>query len=193
MQTERRQVLWLGLGFEGGLGLLAGFVGWLAGQPPWQTMHWNLTDLAIGLAASVPMLLVYVVCVHWPVGPLARIKQFSEGVVRPLFASSTWAEVAVIALLAGVGEELLFRGLLQDLFCRWWGYGIGVAAASVLFGLTHPITIAYVVLAGLMGAYLGLVWLATGNLLVPIVAHAMYDFLALMLLVRRAPQASRGP
>jgi membrane protease YdiL (CAAX protease family) len=37
-----------------------------------------------------------------------------------------------------------------------------------------------------MGAYLGGLWEASGNLLVPIVAHALYDFAVLRLLLRRA-------
>jgi membrane protease YdiL (CAAX protease family) len=42
----------------------------------------------------------------------------------------------------------------------------------------------YLVLAGLIGLYLGGIWLATGNLLVPIIAHAMYDFVALVYFVK---------
>jgi membrane protease YdiL (CAAX protease family) len=59
----------------------------------------------------------------------------------------------------------------------------------VLFGLLHPITPTYAVLAALMGAYLGGVWLASGNLLVPIVAHALYDFIALAYLLAPPPGA----
>ena len=46
------------------------------------------------------------------------------------------------------------------------------------------ITPTYGVLAALIGVYLGWVWLASGNLLAPVVAHALYDFVALVVLVR---------
>jgi membrane protease YdiL (CAAX protease family) len=36
-----------------------------------------------------------------------------------------------------------------------------------------------------MGAYLGGLWQTSGNLLVPIVAHAVYDFAVLCVLLRR--------
>ena len=36
----------------------------------------------------------------------------------------------------------------------------------------------------MLGAYLGLVWIASGNLLTVIVAHAVYDFVALIVLTR---------
>ena len=45
----------------------------------------------------------------------------------------------------------------------------------------------------LMGLLLGGLWIATGNLLVPIVAHAVYDFLALVWLVKfEGPQEDSG-
>jgi len=133
-----------------------------------------------------------VVCTHatWP--PLARIRRFFDAVVRRLFAECTWIELALIALAAGVGEEALFRGVLQPALGRWLGAGPALVVASVLFGLLHPITPVYAVLAGLIGIYLGGVWLASGNLLVVIIVHALYDFLALIYVLRGLP-AARGP
>ena len=43
-------------------------------------------------------------------------------------------------------------------------------------------------IATLLGAYLGGVWIPTGNLLTVIIAHAIYDFVALVIL----PRAVRG-
>jgi membrane protease YdiL (CAAX protease family) len=94
-------------------------------------------------------------------------------------------DLAVISALAGLGEEMLFRGVVQTLIERASGSPwLAVAAASVLFGLAHPITRTYAVLAALIGVYLGWLFLANGNLLVPIVAHAAYDFVALVYLLR---------
>jgi membrane protease YdiL (CAAX protease family) len=57
--------------------------------------------------------------------------------------------------------------------------------AGVLFGLVHSITFTYVVLATLMGVYLGWVWLyADHNLLVIVITHALYDFVVLLWLLR---------
>jgi hypothetical protein len=64
---------------------------------------------------------------------------------------------------------------------------IGLAVAALLFGLAHFITPTYAVLAGTMGLYLGWLWIDTGNLLVPITAHAVYDFLALAYLAKIRP------
>src|SRR5262249_49061237 len=180
----RWQVILLSLLCEGGLGGLAWLLGCLFDQPCYEPLHWEERAIAWGAAASGPMLLAFVLCLVWPVGPLERIKRFSREFIRPLFAPCTVLDLAFISLLAGLGEELLFRGVLQAVFSRAIGLEAGLAAASVLFGLVHPFTPGDVVLAGLMGAYLGEVWLLSGNLLVPVVAHALYDFLLLIVLVK---------
>ena len=60
-----------------------------------------------------------------------------------------------------------------------------LAIASLAFGLMHPISLTYVLLAALFGAYLGWIWKVTDSFLVVIVAHVLYDFLALAYLLRR--------
>ena len=127
-----------------------------------------------------------------PVGPLAELEKVVRRTIVPLFRSSTLWELAVICALAGLGEEMLFRGVAQAGIERFSGSPwLALAVASVLFGLAHPITATYAVLAGLIGVYLGWLLLATDNLLVPIVTHAAYDFVALVYLLRgsEAPQS----
>ena len=42
----------------------------------------------------------------------------------------------------------------------------------------------YALIATLIGAYLGILWIAIGNLLAPIATHAVYDFVALAYFLR---------
>jgi membrane protease YdiL (CAAX protease family) len=58
----------------------------------------------------------------------------------------------------------------------WWP-----ASSLVCF---HLVTKTYAVIATLIGAYLGVLWLATENLLAPITTHAVYDFVALVYFLR---------
>jgi membrane protease YdiL (CAAX protease family) len=180
-------IFWWGGGFEAALGLVAVLVGWWFDRPPLATLSWDLHGTLIGVLATVPMLVGFAACVRWPIGPLKRILHFSDEVVRPLFAPCSIVELGLVSLAAGFGEELLFRGLLQAVFTDLWGVWWGIAAASLVFGLMHLITPTYFVLAGLLGVYLGGVWLLEGNLLSVIVAHALYDFVALVYLVKGAP------
>jgi membrane protease YdiL (CAAX protease family) len=180
----RVRLLWLGTLVELCLGLVALGLGWLLGIPWWRHIDFSLTAFAVGVVVSLPMMSLFGICVRWPLGPLAKIKQFAQDVVRPMFIHSGAWELAIISATAGLGEELLFRGVLQTALSEWFGRWIGLAMASLLFGMMHPITVAYVILACLLGVYLGWIWMTSGNLLIVIVAHAIYDFLALLFVTR---------
>ena len=185
--------LWpLAVWFEGGAALLALVLGWLLSAPPLHYVEWSGAALAWGCLASLPLLAVMLGVTHFPRGPLARLDQLVREVIVPLVRSCSTLEFLLISVLAGVGEELLFRGVMQAQLARWWSPAAGLALASIAFGLAHAISTAYAVLAGLFGVYLGAVWLWSGNLLVAITAHAVYDFLTLVYLVRRdAPKTGR--
>lgn len=179
---------------EAALAPLALAVGWLLGQPALASFAWTARDAGIGVLAALPMLAALAAALRWPVGPLARIERFFTKEIRPVLGNRRWSDLALISLAAGIGEEMLFRGVLQGALGRWLGPAPGLAVASLLFGLLHPITVTYVIIAGLMGAYLGGIWLLNGNLLTVMVAHAVYDFLALILLFRdrgKQPETER--
>lgn len=185
----------IAVAFEGGLGLLALLLGWLLGVWPipglartgvaWD-QQWPA--LAWGLAATGPMLLGFWLIDRVAWGPLAALKADVERLVVPVFRDSSVVDLALVALAAGAGEELLFRGLIQHGLAQWlggsWGIWIALAVASVFFGLAHMLSATYAVLAALIGAYLGWLLIWTGNLLAPALAHGLYDFIALLYMVR---------
>jgi membrane protease YdiL (CAAX protease family) len=183
-QVSRGQVVGWALATEGALAALALALGWLLSIPVLGDLPWEPLALVWGVIATLPLLLGFAVCVRWPHGPLAPIKQFADRVVKPLFTPCTFYDLAFIALLAGFGEELLFRGVLQAWFVNHLGFWPGVLLASLLFGLVHPITPTYAVLAGLVGLYLGILVYLEGNVLAACVTHALYDLVALIYLVR---------
>jgi membrane protease YdiL (CAAX protease family) len=183
---SRRQLVLMAALTEGGLAVVACALGWLLAVYPWERLHFEPAALLQGLIITLPMVVLFFACVWIPVGPLGRIKQFVDQVVKPMFRKCTILDLALIALLAGIGEEMLFRGVLQPYFVSWleespW---VGIVLASILFGFAHPITPGYVVLAALVGLYLG--WFAYyfDNLVEVILAHALYDFIGLVYLVR---------
>jgi membrane protease YdiL (CAAX protease family) len=181
---NRRKLVALGIAFELGLAGIAWLAGWYFNSPPLRRFHWNLQDAGVGALMCIPLLLVFFLLVWKPVGPLLKIKRFFDVEIRPIFGDCTFMELTAVSLAAGFGEELLFRGVLQELLIRWIGTWWGLAVTSLLFGLVHPITGVYVLIAGLFGAYLGICLLTTDNLLVVIIAHALYDFIALSYLVK---------
>jgi membrane protease YdiL (CAAX protease family) len=63
---------------------------------------------------------------------------------------------------------------------------MALGVASVVFGVCHWLNTTYAILAMLAGAYFGWLLIRTGSIWSPIVAHATYDFIALIYLIRPA-------
>ncbi len=95
-------------------------------------------------------------------------------VLKPLILP----DIIWLGLLPGMSEELLFRGVMLP------AVGLnatGLVATSLLFGVLHlssPQQWPYVVWASVVGLLLGFSALATGNLLVPIVAHVATNLIS---------------
>jgi hypothetical protein len=118
---------------------------------------------------------------------MVRYRVFLRSLLQPLFRGWSLGQILVISMLAGLCEEAFFRGALQNSLHILLGDAPALFVASALFGLAHRITWLYALLATLFGLYFGLLYLLTGNLLTPALTHALYDFLALSLLLRSGP------
>ena len=190
---DHRRLIALAVLFEGGLAVLALGLGWLVDEPPLHSLHWSWNDAFASLAATLPMLMMLVVCLYWPIGPLARVRALLDDFVRPIFRGCSAMEVTAIACLAGLGEEMLFRGVLQVLASRWFGPWMSIGLVNVLFGLLHMVTPVYALTAGLIGLYLGWLMLWKQNLLVVIVPHALFDLAALLYVIYSTAAESNPP
>lgn len=97
----------------------------------------------------------------------------------------TWRSLVLTSLgiffFTAWPEELLFRGLLQNILSRasksdlagWW-------TASVLFGFSHITNLGfpnwrYVVLASIAGIFYGWTWRKTGSIFASAIVHALVD------------------
>jgi hypothetical protein len=179
--------------FEGGLALVALVLGAMLGVNPMRTLDSSMAAIGWGTLGAIPPLVALAVMLRVPWRPLRNLLDVVDRAVVPAFRQCGLVELGIISLLAGLGEELLFRGAIQEAATRavtgrhdWW---LGLVAASILFGMAHFITPMYATLATLMGLYLGGLWLWSGNLVVPIVTHAVYDFIVLAYLVKLNPPA----
>jgi membrane protease YdiL (CAAX protease family) len=180
-------VVVIALAFEGALGL----AGW--GLAVWQDLPLarrltaSVGEVAVRSAvATLPMLLVLVYVTHSTWRPIAELRRQVEQLVGELFGDMGWPGLAVVSMAAGAGEEILFRGAIQPIAQGWFGATAGLVFASLLFGAAHAITRTYFLFATAVGLYLGWLALTFSELATPIAVHAVYDFVALIMLNRRA-------
>jgi membrane protease YdiL (CAAX protease family) len=136
--------------------------------------QWQVDKLAIGivlgLGITAASALVYGI---WPAYRQSADVYLSL-VLRPL----TYPDIIWLGLLPGLSEEFLFRGVMLP------ALGLdftGLILSSLCFGVLHlsgsnqwP----YVIWATLVGLALGYSALATGNLLVPILAHILTNLVS---------------
>jgi hypothetical protein len=137
-----------------------------------------------GVLATLPMLAAFWVLVNsdWPV--VRSLREQVEWLVREMFPTGNILQFAMVATLAGVGEELLFRGVIQTKLGEWTTPTFGLVTTSFLFGLAHALSALYFAFAVAVGAFLGWLALQYDDLLAPMLAHGLYDFLALTYLSR---------
>jgi len=107
-----------------------------------------------------------------------------ESLLRPLFGHWSVLQLFTISVVAGVSEEAFFRGAIQGSLADRVNVIVAVVLAAALFGAFHLLTWTYAIIAAFIGAYLGLLWIWTGNLLTPMITHAVYDFVALVYFLR---------
>jgi membrane protease YdiL (CAAX protease family) len=176
------QFLKLATWFEGSLIVLAYVLGWLVDVDPFAAIGFGPAAIAAGLLGTLPLYLIFAIFYGLPQGGMKDIKQFLVEKLGPFLGQCRWPELLYLGLLAGVSEEILFRGFLQPWFEREWGWAGGIVFSNLIFALVHWVTPLYALLAGLTGAYLGVSLDITGerNLLVPILIHAVYDFMAFL-------------
>lgn len=192
---QRQSPLGMALACEVGLGVTALAVGQMVGFWPLDRFAWSVLAVGQGLLATVPLVIAMWLATRWPIGPLKALGELVRDLIVPIFAGVPRWQLAIISSAAGWGEEVLFRGLIQaGAESQTDSPGFALILASVIFGLAHPLSTAYVVMAAAIGAYLGWLFIATDNLLPAIVAHAAYDFVALLYLLAHysTPAASES-
>ena len=102
----------------------------------------------------------------------------------------------VVALSAGICEEIVFRGWLLNTLHSFGFVGTAlIAVGAVLFGCAHTYQkIPGVILTGLAGAFFCVLYVKTGSLLIPIILHIIVDlrfaFLPAPKIAQLAPAAS---
>ena len=161
------------------MGFVAIGLGYLFGVPIGPQLSLNINDILIGVIATLPpaLFLWWFSRTDIPTFVKFRREQIE------FFASNgfefTMPRVILMAIGAGVSEELLFRGVFQSWIAGFAPVLLALIISNVVFGLLHMRTMLYAIIAGCIGFYLGILYIYTENLLAPIITHGLYDFIAL--------------
>lgn len=180
MELSRSRILLVTLLVEGSL--IALYVSWLF----WRGYQFpglpTSTDILNGLIFCLP-LLIFNLTLFGPLSNALEIlkpcRQFKADIILPLARKLDFPSAVLISSLAGLGEELFFRGILQTEF--------GLIVASLSFALLHFGTAicSYIFIGSLyllFGFYFGLMFETTGSLWAVIFTHALYDLIVILYL-----------
>jgi membrane protease YdiL (CAAX protease family) len=181
---------------EGGLALAAACLGWLFSVPLRDLFpEWGqplAAAAARGILFTLPMFVLFWAMIHSQLPTFRHLRDQVKSLIREMFPTGSYAQFAMVALLAGVGEELLFRGVIQTKLVEWTNPVAGLVLASLVFGAAHALSKLYFLLATLIGLYLGWLLQRYDELITPMIAHALYDFLALVYLFKSGARGRRN-
>lgn len=148
---------------------------WLMVSPyPLMPLNASLETAAIGIGLGVGITVVSGLA--YTIWPAYRNSAdvYLKLVIRPLL----WMDLIWLGLLPGLSEELLFRGVILP------SIGLnpfGVVISGLCFGVLHFSGVQqwpYVIWATVIGILLGSSAVATGSLLVPILAHVVTNLVS---------------
>lgn len=159
---------------------------------PETTWHWALA-LAVMFLALLPinLLVEWNAAIELPASAkwLEEIlksaenqaAELTEALLSDVSVTALVVNVLLIAVIPAIGEELMFRGAIQRLLSQWTGsYHAGIWASALLFSALHFQFYGFLPRLAL-GALFGYMVIWSGSLWLPIAAHFINNFTAVLL------------
>jgi uncharacterized protein len=144
--------------------------------------RWTSSIWTIGLTFGVIVVILdFVLMKYLPPG-------FYDdgGVNERIFSDRSTGEIALLAIVIAVSEEILFRGVIQ--------FHLGLILSSIIFAVIHFRYWAHwflILNIVVLSFWIGIIYELTGNLLVTIMMHFIIDFLLGLYMRFKVSQASK--
>ena len=167
------------VGGTGLIGIAAFGLAFLLNTPLAEQITITGETIALGIIATTPLALFLLWFMRTRNSYLAAFRQSQVEFFASIGFEFTWPRIVMMALAAGVCEELLFRGVFQSFADRFMPTVVAILLTNVIFGALHWRTALYAMIAGLVGVYLGWLYWFSNSLVTPMITHALYDFIAL--------------
>jgi membrane protease YdiL (CAAX protease family) len=109
-----------------------------------------------------------------------RLFMGALSISEDVFSLTTFAYNLFYWVLSGLGQEIIFRGLILFSFYRWKGERVALLVSSVLFMVVHILeyqNVFSLLFIGVEGLYWGWVALKTKNIVGIVISHALFNFL----------------
>ena len=133
-----------------------------------------MTVFVVVATAAVVVIVdfIYAVSQHFLNPPADYVEGLKE--LKPDGIVPTAVTFLGICLLVPLAEEIVFRGLVQRIFGRNMGPVLAMFLAGAFFGVIH-LTPQLLLSMIVFGIFLGFLFMATSNLVYPILAHALLN------------------
>jgi len=104
-----------------------------------------------------------------------QAKEMTEAFLKMDSVVDLLVNLIMVGFLAGLGEELLFRGTIQKFLTEWWNNPhIAIIFTGFVFSAIHMQFYGFFPRWAL-GILFGYIFLWTGNIWIPIIAHALFN------------------
>ncbi|MDT8393055.1 MAG: type II CAAX endopeptidase family protein [Bacteroidales bacterium] len=172
----------------------------LVSEKPWQYLAMMRTPRLVDIFLGLSLIIVVLPFLHWLAGinEMMEFPVWFSGIedwmkqseeqarqITELFLSTkTYSGLAVnlimIAVLPAIGEEFLFRGILQRLFQEWWkNVHLAVFIATLLFSALHLQFFGFLPRL-VLGLFLGYLFVWTRSIWVPVIVHFFNNGIAVV-------------
>jgi len=179
---KQKQILIWGVALESLLAAIYFF--WAYLKKHTDDFAFSFLNISSGvLVAGVLFVLNFLLVKYLKKNSFGKMYEFMQKIVHPLAMELDVFGAFVVSLAAGFGEELFFRGLLQNEF--------GILVSSLAFAVLHfgtaclvyPLVVSIYFFVSLVFAFH---YEYSGSLIQVVIAHAVYDFFALLFLKKQA-------
>lgn len=108
---------------------------------------------------------------RWMMEQEKQLEVITLQILADISIAGLFANLLVIAVIPAIGEELLFRGALQQILVRWFrNPHVGIWVAAIIFSAIHLQFYGFLPRM-LLGALFGYLYYWSSNIWLPIFAH----------------------